>query len=725
MEAQRGIPFSGPSGRLLNVVLKHIGVNRDDVFLTNACLCRPQNNATPPPAAVRACNGRLVDELQEAGAGDIMALGNTAAQALLDTRTGITGLRVGSGYTSSKVPGSRIIPTFHPAAALRNADSFPFIVRDFEKLKSNVEVSWKEPSWRATDGPDDALAVIAALHKVDAPFVVDIETGIEKDDAFDHPTEYDILCIGIAYGPDKVVVLDGPSLGEERVQQALVELLRCKHLVFQNGKYDQSGLWRWTKGETVTWFDTMLAHYCLDERPGTHSLDFLGQEFLGAPNWKHVMVPYKGNYANAPRDVLYKYCAYDCAVEYQMYILLEERLEKFGLRPLHDFLCQAADQLMYLEMNGFPIDIDYLNQLLVDYLEITDKLEKELHEIAGGYINPRSPAQIKEWFLSKNVRVDSTDENTCELLKRKVPADGQVRQFIDKLLEYRGEQKLYSTYIKGTAKRLHRGRVYPTYLLHGTVTGRLSCRNPNLQNIPRGSVIRKLFVPSGPERVLIQADYSQAELRVLCCLAQDDYLRDIFLDPERDIHGEFAEKLYGPGWTKEQRVRTKAYVFGLSYGREEYSIAMEYNIPVAEAKRGMELFFKAIPDVVAFQTEVKKRVLRNEDLVTPFGRHRRFWLITDDNRKDVLKEALAFLPQSTASDICLSASTRLRPLLRGKAFLRNIIHDAIIADAHKDDAEEVMAVMSQVMQEEGDKVFGGYVPFLVDTKVGASWGDFD
>lgn len=270
---------------------------------------------------------------------------------------------------------------------------------------------------------------------------------------------------------------------------------------------------------------------------------------------------------------------------------------------------------------------------------------------------------------------------------------------------------------------MYRGRVYTTYLLHGTTSGRLASRNPNLQNIVRDKAIRRQFAVSKPENILIQADFKQAEGRVITTLAQDPYLRDIFSNPEVDMFNELSDQLYGKGrWGKEERVRTKAFFYGLSYGREAYSIALEYKMPVSEAERRLRDFMSLIPATAAWQQEVRERVLNGEDLVTPFGRRRRFWLITEQNQKDVLNEALSFLPQSTSSDICLSAFTRLRPMLRGLGFIRLTIHDALVVECPEQLRDRVAAVLVDEMEKAG-RDYTDYVPFVTDVSFGKSWGD--
>lgn len=740
-ESRAGTPFVGPSGRLLKLALRKHGLKQEGVFLTNACLCRPIDNSTPKPDAVAACRPRLLAELQSSGATTVVALGNTAARSLLNTRTGITSLRVGPGYRSPVLPNVRVIPTIHPAAALRHSDSFPDIITDLGKVvghNGSVSQPYSVPDWFVLDDPDEAIAWLrssTSRHR-SRPVAVDIEVGVDKDTSFDHPNEYDLLCVGLGVARGKVVVIGRNALQHGQVRGELASYLEAVKGIYQNGKFDLAGLYILTRGRARVWFDTMLAHYCLDERPGHHSLEELGVDLLGAPSWKNVLTPYLGrgkNYADIPRDILYEYNAYDVDVTFKLYEYFEPILEAKNLRDLHDFLCDASGELMFPEMNGVAIDKEYLHKLHEEYVESLGDLRKKLQALTGLVnFNPNSPQQVTKWLDKNGVRVGSTNEKTMLLFKDKLmdlpetPRNSLLLQFVEDLLEHRKQAKQHGTYVKGIAKRMYRGRVYTTYLLHGSVTGRLASRNPNLQNITRDSEdrpsIRRMFVPSREENVFVNCDYRQAELRVMACLAEEPFLRGIFLDPSRSIHKEFATQLYGQGWSKQQYIRTKAYVFGLSYGREAPSIAQEYKIPVDEAKRGMDLFFNAIPKVVEWRDRVRRQVKSGDDLVTPFGRHRRFWLITNDNWMDIQREALAFLPQSTASDICLSAAVALRRRLRGMAHLRLTVYDSILFECHRDKAEEVAAAMQEEMAAAAARVFD-YVPFTVDTGIGRSWAD--
>lgn len=757
-ETTSGRPFTGPSGQLLDNVLSHYGYSRSEVMFTNVTSCRPEHNATPPKAAVVACRERLLAEITESGADSVVALGGTAAAALIDDPRTISSLRVGPpktptrGLATSSV--ERVVPTWHPAYCLRNADAFPSMVRDFGKLQGSKREPWKAPDWAYFEETPLALAAIEELRQFEH-LVVDIEVGIEKDTEFDHPNNYDMLCVGIAYAKGKAVVIGEEPLKDMSVRVALQSLFAKAKLIAHNGKFDLAGLYP-LLGPLKLWFDTMLASYCLDERPGNHGLKVRAVEDLGAPQYDLEIkkyVPKGGSYANIPRQLLYKYNAYDVACTFDLYEMFVPRLESVpGLRSLHDFLVEASNELMFLELNGITVDRTYQNILRAEFAKRLEDIESKLDEIisdgvyegtlegevatAGAssptwikHINPRSPKQIKEYLTSQGIAVESTNQDTLERLveflqtKKGLKADEPIIKFLTTLLIHRRQQKLSSTYVDGIRKRMYRGRVYTTYMLHGTTSGRLASRNPNLQNIVRDKSIRRQFSVAHPDNVFIQADFKQAEGRVITTLAQDEYLRNIFSNPAIDMFNELSDQLYGPGnWGKEERIRTKAFFYGIGYGREPYSIGLEYGMSPREAERRYQEFMDLIPAVAQWQQGVRRRVLAGEDLVTSFGRRRRFFLINDQNKKEVLNEALSFLPQSTSSDICLTAFIRLRPMLRGLGHIRLTIHDALVVECPEVRQVEVSRLLVAEMERAG-REWTDYVPFTADVSFGKNWGD--
>jgi uracil-DNA glycosylase family 4 len=750
-----GEPFKGPSGKLLDKVLNHHGFQRSEVLYTNVCLCRPEDNATPPAAAQSACRQRLVQELSKSGVRDVVALGGTAVGALVDDPRSITSLRVGPpkrpalSFRDSSI--ERVVPTWHPAYCLRNADAFPTLVADIEKVTRESLGDWVEPEWYYVDEVEIAHAQLDALMAWQDrtgryELVVDIEVGIEKDTNFDHPNMYQMLCIGYAWDKGKAGVIGEVALQDLGVRAKVGTLLARSKLIAHNGKFDLAGMYPWYKNLTL-WFDTMLAHYALDERSGGHGLKVLAVERLGAPAYDDEIkqyVPRGGNYANIPREILYKYNALDVACTWNLYELFSTELDAHStevwpypglpirtLRDWHDFLVAASNQLMFLELNGISVDVEYNTTLSYAYLEKLGSMEDELSKIVAAAtdgktagINPRSPKQVKEFLYNQGIRVESTNKDTLEGLRERVAEESFAGQFIGGLLGHRYEAKRYGTFVKGIRQRLFAGRVYTNYLLHGTTSGRLASRNPNLQNIVRDKDIRRQFVASKPGNILIQADYKQAEGRVIAWLAQDEYLRDIFASGE-DLFNQLGAGLYKSKFdpnNKEQRVRVKAFFYGIAFGREYYSIAQEYKIPLQEAQRDFAAFLDTIPSTVMWQQSIKDHILAGHDLITPFGRRRRYSLITPHNQSEVFNEALSYLPQSIASDICLSALVRLRPQLRGIGFIRLTIHDALVVEAAESRLDEVSEMLRAEMVEAAERITK-YVPFEVDVSHGPSWGD--
>lgn len=748
-ETRAGYPFMGPSGALLDRVLHHHNIDRKKVLLTNACLCRPPDNATPPAMAVKACKERLVAELEVAKVTTAVALGNTAAQALTG-RTGVTKLRVGSGIPSSFDPDLRIVSTLHPAYCLRNADGFPSLVVDIGKVV-NPGVLFSPPSYTVVTDPIAAGRILRVLLRGTGPLVVDIETNVEKDGGFDHPNQHGMLCVGVGRREEGYYVFAESCLLRRAFWALLRIVLRRRGVTAQNGKFDLAGLYRYI-GAVPLKFDTMLASYVFDERPGIHGLKHMAQEYLGAPAYDDEIKRYIGpgiGYGAIPRGLLYKYNAYDVYCTDLLQEMFERRFSNDpDARRLHDFLVAASEQLMYVELNGIAVDTGYLRTLEDMFIKSLGEIEGEIDGIVKDskatvdFVNPRSPQQVKRVLHELGMKVESTNADTLNKIidyikplaatKGREPEEFPIYQFVTTLMKHRKESKLYGTYVKGIRKRLYRGRVYPTFLVHGTTTGRLSCRNPNLQNIPRGSAIRDLFVPARSGNVFIQFDYRQAELRMLTWLAGCIYFRDIFNAGDVDLFDELTPVLYPrlaskssvhPAEWKEVRIRVKAFVYGLGYGRGEGSIADEFKIPFSEALTLKRNFFSVIPEIVTWQKEIQAQVYDGRDLKTAFGRTRRFHLITEQNWHEVQKEALAFLPQSTSSDICLGAMVNVRRDLRGVGWVRNIVHDSILGECAPADASRVSELMDRRMLESARSVVGDYVKFATESKIGASWGE--
>jgi uracil-DNA glycosylase family 4 len=725
VETRTGEPFTGPSGQLLDRILSHHGFDRGEIRFTNAAACHPpyrpgKGSHVPPPDVISACRPRLRSEL--AGKETVVLLGNTAAQDFLGTRTGILALRIGPPRT---VGTQKVLATVHPAAALRAPDLFPNLVKDIGKLRdSSIWGKWEPPAYKVFDEWEDAVKVIQELHKYDE-LTVDIEVDVAAVKELNKPGGK-LLCIGISYAPGKAIVLGENALQHNRVRFDLKQLLGQKKITCHNGKFDIAKLYEYDllNNTECFHFDTMLASYTFDERPGYHDLEQVASEMLGSPIWKDEIKPFidgGGGYGLIPRPILYKYCAYDTANTY----LLKDHFEKKyandpDLRKLHDRLIMYARELIYVEQEGVGFDLDYNAELFDHYAGLLGPLETRIAEM--GLINPRSWQQILAWYEREGIKLPNTEAETIRNVLLRRP-NQTVREMSTLLLEQKLHQKSMSTYVKGLRKRVYNGRIYSTFNLHGTVTGRTGSRNPNLQNVTRGVTLRKQFIP-GPGNVFIQADYGQIELRVAAVESGDPYLISVFRDPSRDIFDELGTALYGSvesARLKEHRVRTKAYVYGAGYGREAQSVADEYKISVAEAERGMNGYFQLVPGLMEWREKIRED-LKSAALVTRFHRRRRFGLITRENRMDCVREGWAFIPQSTANDVNLTALTRAR---RAGMHVRIPVHDSIMVEAEDDVQvrEDVRHDLTKIMVDTAAELLGDTVPFTADSEVGYNWGE--
>lgn len=771
-EAKKGQPFVGASGQLLDAVLDEYGIDREKAFLTNTVLCRPKGNATPSKKAISACGQRLHKEIRSREPRTILTLGATAGGAIAGTPIKITKFRAGPPKVTDLYPGVKFVATIHPAACLYQPDNFPYLDTDIGKVTRNTKIlERKETIWRAFTEPENAIKALQQIMDNYDDLVLDIETAFEKDAEFVQANHYPLLCVGIGYAPNKVAVFGLPAIQHPDFKLLLSELLRTKKVTCHNGKFDFSGLADINPDAVLT-DDTMLMHYCLDERKGTHKLEILSVELLGADHYKSMTkkgFPWLAEHA--PRT-LFHYNALDCANTWDVRSIVRPQVQADpNLKKLYSFLMEASDMLMHVEREGTKIDVDLMEELAkeweakLEFIEHKFKLfflEKMPTFIItdskgkGVEFNPRSYKHIQK--VLAGLGVTSTGEGTYEA---STDADHiqailennkykKAHAFCARLLEYRTEQKLYATYIDGIRKKLFQGRIHTTFLIHGSNTGRLTSRGPNLQNIPRGPNIKRMFVPS-KGYALIQADYSQIEYRTVACLSVEEVLREIFIDPKRDVFGEFANEIFNSNWSMAEfkqygteaaiyRQIVKRIIHGTNYGMRAKTLTeqvngdarkladqtgnndfLDFQFTVTQGKRFQDRYKQLVPNLMKWQKDTIKEVHEKQELLTPFGRYRRFPLITDVNKYDIEKEGLAFKPQSISSDICLRGGMLLRKRLPKDAGIRLFVHDSIMAECRIPDVEQTSAIMAECMTESA-RMFSNYVPFALDIKASEeSW----
>lgn len=761
------------SGQLLSAVLDQYGLSREKVVLTNAVSCHyPKDMKKLPKEAIEACQPRLLHELELSGVTTVVPMGNSAVQAVFpkdEAKKGITRLRAGRPKSSALLrPGTLVVPTFHPAACLRSQEKTPYLIGDIAKAIAGNDLprKWYEPTIRIIQPESgfymealDTLRQITSLNS-EMPVYLDIETSREKDVSFGNVHMNKMLCIGI--GPsdlmneDTVYVFHADCFDSPVVRKAFMEMLDKCEIVCQNGKFDLGVIRSWLGYPPYVGpklgGDTMLQSYCLNEYGGVHGLEYMGMELLGTDDWKHVIEPYlrgpdgdgEVDYANVPWDILSKYNAFDVHATRLLYGYFSEEIDRLGLTSAYQFMLRESNMLTLVEPRGMGFDIEYSQGLSDKYDNERVALEATLPTVVDPEastkklrephtLNCNSPKQVMQYLESKGVKVDNTEADTLSALLPKFEVKQEAKDVIETILAIRGITKMDGTFVRGMRERVTAaGTVHPSFLIHGTTSGRLSARNPNSQNIPRAKEIKRQFISSDPARILIGVDMSQAELRVLTWLAQEEITRDIFNDPTRDLFVELCRSMFPSKFegmadaeVKADPIRplVKGFAYGMAYGRTAAGIAAdpEFSMDVKEAQKHMDTFQKTVPRITAYLERVADQACRSEPLISPFGRHRRFHLVTEMNRHAVRNEAKSFPAQSTASDIVVEAACRLT--FDHQVPIVNLVHDAIYAEVPPDEAEEVMALVSRVMIETGEELVDGYVRFATEGHSGRTWAD--
>jgi uracil-DNA glycosylase family 4 len=773
-EIARGEPFVGMSGQLLGSILDEYGLKREDVTLTNTVLCHyPDSMKKLPKEAIECCRPRLLAELQDPALGitTVVPMGNSAVQSVFPkevARQGITALRAGRPKSSTLLPGITIVPSFHPAACLRSQEKTPYLIGDIGKAISAeyLPQGWYEPEYIVV-GPNthsncdisEVLYHIIKMNKGETVFL-DIETGREKDISYGNVQMEKMLCIGI--GPtdptnqDTVYVFEARAFEDIYTRQAFIKLLEWCRIVCQNGKFDIGVLRAWLglspRSPVYLAGDTMLQSYALNEYGGVHGLEYMGMELLGTPDWKHVIKPYlkgedgKGevDYGNIPLPILYKYNAFDVHVTRLLYGYFGEQIDRLGLTSSYEFMVRASNMLTLVEPRGMGFDIEYSQKLSDSYDDERDRLEFQLPIVSDENsstkslrnphrLNPNSPKQVTQYLASQGIEVESTEADVLEAMIPRFEVPEEAKKTIQCILDIRGITKMDGTFVRGMRERVtETGTVHPSFLIHGTTSGRLSARNPNSQNIPRAKEIKRQFIASNPQRVLVGVDMSQAELRVLTWLAREEVTREIFNDPSRDLFVELCRSMFPAKFAgvadsvvKSDPIRplVKGFAYGMAYGRTAAGIAAdpEFHMTVAEAQGHMTNFQRTVPRITAYLEDIADRACRSEPLISPFGRHRRFHLITDLNRHAVRNEAKSFPAQSTSSDIVLEAACRLT--FDHDLYIVNLVHDAIYAESTPEEAPAVAELMSKIMIQVAEELVDGYVKFSTDAKIGTNWAE--
>lgn len=821
-EDQSGDIWSGPIGKEIRRILSKADINPYEVFLTTVVRCVPKDVATkkvrePSKEEIDSCADYLDKEIAAVQPNVIVPMGTIAAKRILGKVVTIKGTR-GVEMWSDKYQ-CKVIPVYHPILLQRNPEHEGFTVEDFRRIKKSAEYKELTPKnfgkyivIETRKQFDDA---VARLNSVSA-FAYDIETTGLK-----FMTDK-VLCIAFTWqahtgitipiiryvGKPKTEIIKSqrkirkkingqwveagfkevtkekqiiedtyePYWGED--QNAIISKLRDVFAnsalkIAHNGKFDNKFLLKDLNIHVDNFgFDTMLAHHLLNENAeGMHDLKECAWNYTDMGGYEEALEQWfeanhsgtkkSRNYAHLPPELLYPYNAMDTDVTFQLYELFKPRIDQERLSELMSrWVMPLSETLTQAEVVGTLIDV----ALLEKYRSILEKEIKRREDLLiskVGKYDFNSNDQLSELFYEKlKLPILSTtakgfpscDEATLIELAKK----HEIPQLV---LNYREVNNMMSKYIVGLKNRLDtENALHTEFLIHGTVTGRLSSKNPNLQNIPRDPLyilddegedtwvdkdtketkkgwiikIKNLFIPRG-ESVWIEADYGQAEFRHWANYSQDkDMIRDIIAADNGtgpDIHKKTASEAWKiplDQVDKSKRDAAKRIVFGIMYGRQAESIAEQLGIEVSEAQRIIDLFLSKYPVAARWLKEVVAGVRIYGQVRDIFGRIRRLpginsriEYVREENERLAMNSPI----QAAASDMNCNAANRIRLAFKDQEINGRIlilVHDAIYVEVHKDDFDKGIQIMRDAMER---PIAGVTVPMRAEFKTGDRWGN--
>lgn len=663
-----------------------------------------------------------------------------------------------------------------PANVLRvnmlELDRFIESVNAFAKCDPTESIyDWEHLNLYEASDPDNIFDMIEEIQKVAQNSVIacDIETrGLEWEDNC-------LLSIGFATDENTCYALYNiPIIGSKNpdhyplIHQRLQELFSDPGITWcwHNGKFDCGKLKYMCNLDAHIDEDTMLLHYVgINEKRGTHGLKDLGQLYLQAPAWedeldrikkeyckKHKITLAEFHYDDIPTGVLVPYMQRDCIATYRL-LNLFKKLQRPESKFIYEQLIRAANVYEQVELAGVQLDFDYLEELEYELDKEAAVAQVKLDKVAqqiwdpvlyskttGAKItknsekfNPKSPKQLK-WMLSEllGYQVQSTDalfmNELLEQCEKGMIDNPLAKDFIESIMAVRKNHKYMDTYVCGLRNVMCRDyRIRGTFNLHGTETGRLSSNNPNMQNIPRDKRVKNLLCAK-PGSILVQMDYSQAELRVLAMLSGDKSMIQCYIDDE-DLHAQVARDIFGPDFTKEQRTMAKTINFGIAYGRGPSSISENFHVSMVEARSIINKWFQSKPMVKKYIDTQRAKPLKGEDCVTMLGRMRHF-VITDSELNHIQNEYINTPIQSVASDMTMLSLVEIYDWLHQEgisedAKIVTTVHDSIILEVtDRPDLVQQVAQKCQWIMANTPKKFipDCPVPFKADVEVGYSWG---
>ena len=506
-----------------------------------------------------------------------------------------------------------------------------------------------------------------------------------------------------------------------------------------NLKYDLKVLRNYGIVVQAPLFDTMVAHYLVNPDM-RHNIDILAETYLNySPQPITDLIGKKGKNQGSMRDVPLEqqteYAVEDADITLQLKQHFEKEMAAADTLSLYKKVeLPLVEVLTDMECEGINLDTDFLGELSKGLSSDIQKLEKAIFEAAGETFNLASPKQLGPILFEKLKLVDkpkktktgqySTAEDVLSYLAKDHP-------IVSDILDWRSLQKLQNTYVDALPKEINpkTGRVHTIYNQAVAATGRLSSNNPNLQNIPirteRGQQVRKAFIPRDENHVLMAADYSQIELRIIAALSKDEGMVSAFQNNE-DIHAATAAKVFGVPLeevTREQRSNAKTVNFGIIYGVSAFGLSQQTNLNRAESKELIETYYATYPKLREYIQDQIDFARDHGYVATVLGRRRYLKDINSQNaivRGAAERNAVNAPIQGSAADIIKLAMIAIQKRLRQEKWNSKMllqVHDELVFDVPKSEVD----TLKTMVKTEMENAFQLEVPLVVDIGMGSHW----
>ncbi|MBI4429676.1 MAG: DNA polymerase I [Ignavibacteriales bacterium] len=540
------------------------------------------------------------------------------------------------------------------------------------------------------------------------------------------------------FGNPGVTPQPGKGLAADAVMSQLRPFLEDTKIIKigHNLKFDMNVLSQYGVSIDGPVFDTMIASYVL-RADGRHGLDDVAREYL---NYKMVSYEDLTGSGRAQKDIrdvqvqdLGDYSCEDADITHRLYEVFQSRLAKEEMNRLcEDIEFPLVPVLARMEQAGVGIDVEFLAGMSKDLEHQLDNLTRQIHSLAGEPFNVNSTQQLAEVLFNRlklrTVRKTktgfSTDVGVLEELVDEHP-------IVEKLLEYRQLAKLQSTYVEALPKLIHprTGRVHTSFNQTVAATGRLSSSDPNLQNIPIrtdiGRSIREAFIPGHVDGLIMSADYSQIELRVMAHISGDDGLAEAFRNRE-DVHATTAAKVFGVPLndvTRDMRRKSKEVNFGIMYGIGPFGLSTRLEITQTEAKEIIAKYFERFPKVKQYINDTIDTARKKGYVETLLGRRRHLPDINSRNqniRGNAERQAINMPIQGSAADMIKLAMIRIDEAMRRtqlKSAMILQVHDELVFEIRKNEEQSMRKLVLEYM----GKALELRVPVEVEIGVGKNW----